>query len=120
MKLFHLVIKGRIPSKKNNRRNYVKTSLPSVKFLEWHHNATTQLLSHKGLNMDKFDAQFEFWMPDNRVTDIDNKVSSVLDLLKDLNIIVDDSWQHLESYYARACGIDKKNPRVEIWLRSLY
>ncbi len=119
MKILHLKIQGRIPAKKNNRRNYGRTSLPSENYVRWHTMAAMQIIEHKGENIEKCDLQFEFWMPDNRVTDLDNKVSSLLDLFKDLGIIKDDCWQCVPSIYMRCAGIDKLNPRVKIWIKEL-
>lgn len=62
--------------------------------------------------------QLEFWMPDNKETDLDNKVTSVFDMLQKAEIIKGDHWQTLGKYCVNANGIDKINPRVEIWIKS--
>lgn len=46
--------------------------------------------------------------------DLTNKAESVMDLLVDCGIIVDDSWQVVEKLTLRIGGIDKKNPRVVV------
>ena len=56
----------------------------------------------------------EFWLPDNRKTDLSNKIESVMDLLVDNGIIEDDSWQIISDLHLIANGIDKENPRVVI------
>ena len=119
MRILHLKIDGRIPSKKNNRRNFGRTSLPSLKHEQWKLTAGAQLLEHKGLNLSRVEIQLEFWMPDNRKTDLDNKVSSIFDLLDDLDIIEDDCWQVIGHYSVQANGINRKNPRVELWIKEM-
>ena len=121
MKILHLIVKGRIPSKKNNRRGFsVHGKIPaSQNYLDWRMDAGLQLLKYKGSNLTNVDIQIEFWMPDNRRCDLDNKVTSIFDLLKELNIIEDDCWQCLGSYYVKAGGIDKINPRADIWIREI-
>lgn len=69
--------------------------------------------------MGEIEIQIEFWMPDNRRADLTNKAESVMDLLVDLKIITDDSWQCVPSLTLQSKGIDKINPRAEIWIRTL-
>lgn len=119
MEILHLTIQGRIPSKKNSTINIRHTRLPSNKARQWMRDAGVQIMAFKGKKLKNVDIQFEFWMPDNRKTDLDNKVTSVLDLLKDMEVIADDSWQNVPSFYARCRGIAKENPRVEIWIKEI-
>jgi len=114
--MLHLEIYGRIPAKKNSR---VKYGVTSKEHRSWHKKQSLELLKYKNRMMDNCTMQLEFWMPDNRRADLDNKLTSILDLLKDLRIIKDDCWQCVPSIYIRCCGIDKKNPRVFIWIITL-
>ncbi len=110
---------GRIPSKKNNRRNYGTTSLPSKRFLEWQESAAYQLIKHKGICIEGVTRiQMDFYFPDNRKCDLDNKSSSVLDMLVKIGILKDDNWQYTGSIFLNPVGIDKKNPKVEIFVES--
>ena len=119
MRIFHLIVEGRVPSKKNNRRNYGRTSLPSVRFLEWENSACIQLLKHKNIQISPIqEIQMDFYFPDNKRTDLDNKSSSVLDMLVKQGIIEDDRWQITGSIFLRPAGIDKSNPRVEIFIKT--
>ena len=121
MKILHLVVKGNIPAKKNTRPGFSNRGrIPlTEEFKDWMISAGLQLLQYKGSLLDHVDIQLEFWMPNNRRSDLDNKVTSIFDLLKELRIITDDCWQVLGSYYVRANGIDKINPRVEIWIKEI-
>ena len=116
MKTMYIEIKGTVPAKKNSKIRYGVTSL---RHQRWHESATAQLLEYKNAGINKCEIQLNFWMPDNLRRDLDNMVTSVFDLLKDLEIIKDDSWRSIPSYYVRAAGIDKENPRVEIWIEEM-
>lgn len=60
-----------------------------------------------------------FYFPDNRKKDMSNAAESIMDLLVDSRIIKDDSWQHVNSLFLYAMGIDRKNPRAEITIKYL-
>lgn len=119
MNIHNFTIRGRIPSKKNNRRNFGRTSLPSLRFGEWKQEAGVQLLKYKDLNIQNIsEIQMDFYFPDNKRTDLDNKSSSVLDILVDMGIIEDDRWQITGRIMLYPMGIAKKNPRVEIFIKA--
>lgn len=121
-----IVLPGRIPSKKNNkkwaysRRHGRKVLVSSDNYTRWHRDATLELLSqrpkkHAGV-IDS--VEIEFWMPDNIKADLTNKAESVMDLLVDNDILVDDSWQYVPQVLLRVAGIDRKDPRVLIWIHG--
>lgn len=56
-------------------------------------------------------------MPDSRETDTDNKVTGIFDMLQAAKIIKGDHWQTLKNYSVKVNGIDRVNPRVEIWIK---
>jgi hypothetical protein len=62
--------------------------------------------------------QLVFWLPDNRKCDLTNKAESVMDLLVDCEVIEDDCWQVIPKLYLNAAGIDKEDPRVEIYIQK--
>ena len=115
------IIEGSVPSKKNQRQTFVKNgriiNIPSKRYKEWHDQAMWQLKGSKKLK-PPYEITMVFWMKDNRRTDLDNKVGSVLDLLQDVGIIEDDCWQKLTSIKAVAGGISKNAPRVKVEIRS--
>jgi Holliday junction resolvase RusA-like endonuclease len=114
-----IILKGRVPSKKNSKfiakvsqKTYL---LPSPDFQAWHREQSFLLAGKKQLiHTDKITMTFYF--PDNRRADLDNRATSVLDLLVDNGILSDDSWQTIKELHLIAGGIDKDNPRVEILL----
>lgn len=114
-----ITIKGRIPSKKNSVmtmcRNNRALHFPSNKYREWHKEASQQLIGVPKIpnNMPLI---YCFYAPDNRKSDLSNKLESVNDLLVDCGILEDDNWFVLSEYRVRFMGVDKENPRVEILL----
>ena len=121
LETYNLIITGRIPSKKNNRPGFAnKGRIPlSAAYRLWEKYAALEVLKYKGLMLENVTMQFEFWMPDNRRCDMDNKLASIFDLLVKMQILKDDSWQCVPSFYCITEGIDKEKPRVEIWIRSI-
>lgn len=113
----HLIINGRIPSKKNSTWTVMVRGrairLPSQKYKEWNKDALKQLTSKeiipKGTHL-----VLNFFMPDNRKCDLTNKAESIMDTLVDSGILEDDSWQIIPSIHLNFMGVDKLNPRCEI------
>jgi len=126
MKIHELTLTGRIPSKKNSRNLFVCKgknprimNIPSNKYAEWHAEAKLQVEKQFYALDNIEEIQTEWYMPDNRRCDLTNKVESVLDLLVDCGMIPDDCWQVVPRIYLIARGVDKKNPRVNIWIKTL-
>lgn len=115
-------ILGETPAKKNGKR-FVRGNklICSRKFYKWHDSATLQLLTQK-----KPEKPIEipivlsilFVHGDKIIRDCDNAASSILDLLKDVNIIKDDNWFIVQELKIRNC-YKKNNPHCYIKIRSL-
>lgn len=63
-----------------------------------------------------------YWFPDANRRDWDNTIGGskpLIDSLVKSGVLTDDDFRHLELHYRR-CGVDKKNPRIEvkIWERG--
>lgn len=112
-----IILKGRVPSKKNSRqivfggnRPY---SIPSKEYRFWHEEQSYLLPKvKKPLKLQCI--ELFFYAPDKRKADLSNKTESVMDLLVDNKIIEDDNWFEVASLNLRFKGVDKDNPRVEI------
>lgn len=114
-----IIILGRIPSKKNSRINTRSgRSFPSSKYTAWHKDASLQIKGAEKIPNGSF-ISLHFFMPDNRRTDLSNKAESVMDLLVDNGIIEDDCWQVIPILSLKGCGIDRENPRVEIYVTTV-
>ncbi len=114
-----IIIKGRIPSKKNSKiiscRGSRPLLFPSSNYKKWHDDASEQLkFYNKEENIEIEGIKLSFFMPDNRCSDLTNKAESVMDLLVDNGFLEDDSWQITGKIELIPCGVDKENPRVEI------
>lgn len=113
-----IILKGRIPSKKNSRiHTRTGMSFPSSKYTAWHKDASQQLKSFQKDSMEIPRAvSITFFFPDKRRTDLSNKTESIMDLLVDNGFLADDSWQVVNKLELIAGGIDRENPRAEITL----
>jgi len=124
MSVKKITLTGRIPSKKNSRNVFVRrgkpVNIPSDNYAEWHKQATVQLGSQPKIAFKSVcEVQMEFHMPDNRACDLTNKAESIMDLLVDYGIILDDKWQIIPRILLESKGVDKENPRVEIWIKEI-
>lgn len=115
-----LTISGTIPSKKNSRINTRSgRSFPSKRFSDWEKIALPELKEQfKGFNITGYPISLTmiFFNADNRRHDLDNQSSSVLDTLVKAEIIEDDNQNKIDSLQLQYGGVDKINPRVEIFL----
>lgn len=117
-----ITIKGRIPSKKNS-----KMAIPiggrcvlitQKAYGVWHKLASMQLLGQKAIPTP-CTLMIDFYFPDHRKTDISNKTESIMDLLVDNGILVDDNCEVVSTLILNYKGVDKLNPRAEIsWQTS--
>lgn len=57
--------------------------------------------------------QLRFFWPDNRTRDYDNHAYLIMNGLKG-TLLVDDSWKNIGEKSLVSCGVDTKNPRVEV------
>lgn len=108
---------GSVPSKKNSRINTRSgRSFPSKEYQNWHDAAALEIQSQGIEHFDKVKSlDVVCYFKNNIRQDLDNRLSSVLDLLKDLDVIKDDCWQVVPEINIVG-SIDRNNPRVEIYL----
>lgn len=97
-------LSGPVPSKKNSRVNFRGKggrliSLPGEAYTKWHKEnlptARTLALT-SGLHKDRpFYLSVSVQFKDRRRRDLDNALSSILDLLVDAGVIPDDCWERV-------------------------
>ena len=114
-----LNIVGSIPSKKNCKIMICRGSRPliisSQKYRDWHTEQAYRIAQYRpNKPYSECFIEIRYFMPDKRKTDMDNKASSILDLLKDMEFIVDDNCFVVRKLIQEFCGVDKKNPRAEV------
>lgn len=121
MEIIKLSVSGRVPSKKNSKQIIMVRGRPliisSKDHKSWHGDALKQLRSQNlpptSLeNVKK--VSVVVYGENKRKFDLSNKVESIMDLLVDAKILLDDNYEvvpHLEVIYG---GIKKENPGAEI------
>lgn len=96
-KIVELIFTGTIPSKKNSRINTSDgKSFPNKKFVQWQSDQIIELRRqsrHRFFGPVSLEAIIYFGT--TGTADIDNKVTSLLDMFKDALIIPDDKWQNV-------------------------
>ena len=114
-----LIIHGRIPSKKNSRiTTRSGRTIPSKQYTKWHKDAEGQLAKQGAAAFPARAVSLCFYMPDARRKDLTNAAESILDLLVDCGVIADDCWQVISEVILKCHGIDRENPRCEIYLQG--
>lgn len=117
-----LEISGQVPSLKNqkqlflNRRTGKMFISSSKASKEWVKDALLQLRGKTPVNTYPIAVTMVFYFKGQHRKDLDNCASSVLDVLKSSGVIVDDDWKHVCPITIDCGGVDKSDPRVEIYL----
>jgi Holliday junction resolvase RusA-like endonuclease len=74
----------------------------------------------ESLNLEKITypvtINYNFYRPDRRKTDMENKISSIQDMFVKAWLIEDDSWEFIPQMTSHSIEVDKTNPRVEIFI----
>ena len=114
-----IILKGRIPSKKNSRNIFVVKgrllNIPSKQYEAWHEEKSWELKMRKFEKLEKVESiEITIFAPDKRKSDLTNKVESLMDLMVDNGILEDDNWFVCGDIRLKFGGVDKENPRAEI------
>lgn len=113
----NIVIRGRIPSKKNSRRPFIRggrvMNFTSKNYVDWNKNALLQLNCQEKIPNGSW-LILKFYMPDKRLCDLTNKAESIMDTLVDAGLLQDDNYEIVPNITLQFEGIDKENPRCEI------
>lgn len=99
-----LVIEGSTPSKKNSRisRGDGK-SFPSKKFIQWQNDALKQVrLQTRQRFLVPVGMEAIIYFGTNARADLDNKITSILDMLVEALVLRDDKWQDVPRIAAQA------------------
>ena len=115
-----IILLGRVPSKKNSRQLFVKNgrmmNIPSKPYREWHIEASNQLKIARipsGQIETVECINIRFWSADKRAWDVSNKTESIMDLLVDNKIILDDNYEVVPVLNLEYMGVEKGG-RTEI------
>lgn len=109
------ILHGVVPAKKNSRicaRAGMRiVNIPSADFSAWHRrNLPSVIAQRQGDNRPHVLARLSIVLryTDRRRRDIDNAVSSILDLLVDAHVLKDDCWTCVPEISARAELVETK------------
>ena len=98
-----VLFNGRIPSKKNSKRLVIVKGkpmfLPSIAHKKWHKEAMLDML-RQGVVAKKYEkakVDIHIYFPDKRKADLTNKAESIMDILVDYGVLLDDCWQCVDS-----------------------
>ena len=93
--MIELVLEGNVPSKKNQRINRGDgKSFPSKKFIQWQDEALLQVrrqTRHRFLVPVSVEVIIYFGTQTR--ADLDNRLTSILDMLVEALVLRDDKWQ---------------------------
>ncbi len=115
-----ITILGQVPAAKNRHIISMRGSrpmlLPNKEYRAWKEDAAWQLKQAPPITNYPISLTCLFYVKDNRGRDMDNMLASVLDALQKAGVIENDDWQHIRPITIDCAGIDKANPRVEVYL----
>ena len=117
-----LVIYGEAPAKKNSRVNNTKSgrSFPNPRYVQWHDDAILQVLAQtRGWKAPiPCSITITFFHGDKRVRDSDNGLTSILDMLKDCGVLLDDRWMYVP-HKTVWDAYDKNNARAIVSFEAM-
>ena len=117
-----IVITGNVPSLKNSKQLFKNPKTgqtfitSSTRVKEWMVDAHWQLKGLPPVSGYPVAITMIFFYPTAAVKDLDNSCSTVLDGIKKAGIIEDDDYTHVCPITLDFGGVDKENPRVEIYI----
>lgn len=102
--MIELVLDGRVPSKKNSRAHTATgISVPNNKFIQWQNDALKQV---RAQTRQRFyvpvRVEVIVYFPTMGRADLDNRVTSILDMLVEALVLRDDKWQDVPQIEAQA------------------
>ncbi len=120
-----IILKGRVPSKKNSRKIFVRNgkivNIPSQDYKDWHDEMSWELKKYKRqVFYPKNKITLTFYSGDKRKFDLTNKAESVMDLLVDNEFIDDDNYDIVPEICLRFGGIAKRCASVSIVIEQGY
>lgn len=103
-KTVELRLEGNVPSKKNSRiRTRSGSYIPNKNFYEWQDDALRQLRTQTRERFyNPVKVEILIYFGTNIRADLDNRVTSVLDMLVESLLLKDDKWQDVPLIIAQA------------------
>jgi Holliday junction resolvase RusA-like endonuclease len=93
--MIELILEGNVPSKKNSRiRTRSGSSIPSRAFYDWQNEALKQVKTQtRARGLTGVSVEVTIYFGTNIRADLDNRLTSVLDMLVEGLVLRDDKWQ---------------------------
>lgn len=115
-----LVLSGNVPSKKNSRINRGDgKSFPSKAFIDWQNDALKQVrLQTRARFLKPVSVEVIIYFGTNIRADLDNRLTSIMDMLVHALVIPDDKWQNVPMMQVQA-EHRSKNPGAFIRITEL-
>lgn len=104
LKTVELRLKGNVPSKKNQRINTKSgRSFPSKNYTQWESDAIRQVrLQSRDHLLKPVQIEVIIYFATLAKADLDNRLTSILDMLVEALVIRDDKWQNVPIMKAQA------------------
>ena len=125
MKPIKLTLYGRPVTKKNHSRIITNphTGKPMViqskQYVQYEADALKQLHKPSEPISTAVNAQYRYYMPNERKCDLVNLIQATNDILVKGGVIADDNYTIVASHDGSGVFADKENPRVEITLTEV-
>ena len=102
--MIELVLEGNIPSKKNSRINRRDgMSFPNKKFIQWQTDALKQVrIQTRQRFLVPVGIELIIYFGTKGRADLDNRLTSILDMLVEALVLRDDKWQDVPRIAADA------------------
>lgn len=98
-------------------RNGKMVNLPQKRYQEWHKYASETLKNAPRLNENIKAVLLRIYGENRRKFDLTNKAESIMDLLVDCGILLDDNYEVVPNLTLIYGGVSKENPRCEIEIK---
>jgi Holliday junction resolvase RusA-like endonuclease len=119
-KKLELTLTGNVPSKKNSRINRGDgMSFPSRKYMDWQNDSLTQVrLQTRERFYKPVAIEVIIYFATMGRADLDNRLTSILDMLVEALVLRDDKWQDVPLMQAQA-EYRKREPGAFIRISEL-
>ena len=118
--IVELNLEGNVPSKKNSRvRTRSGSSIPNKAYYDWQESALWQVRQQtKARFLKPVSVEVVIYFGKNIRADLDNRLTSILDMLVEAIVIRDDKWQDVPRMQAQA-EYRKGNPGAFVRITEL-
>lgn len=115
-----LTLEGNVPSKKNSRvRTRSGSSIPSKAFYDWQRDALLQTkVQTRARGLTGVSVEVVIYFGTNIRADLDNRLTSILDMLVEGLVLRDDKWQDVPRLVVQA-EYRKANPGAFVRITEL-